>query len=65
MRGIIEKGELYRIDGQEFDNPEADYAWLERIEFINGVVNYTEDYICVDKSEVEFMILEGSILKNY
>lgn len=65
MNGKVEKGELYRVDGQEYDNPNADHAWLERIEFRNGEVYYTEDYVCVDKSEVELMILEGSILTNY
>lgn len=65
MNGKIEKGELYRIDVQEYDNPNADHAWLERIEFINNEVYYTEDYVCVDKPEVDFMILEGSILTNY
>jgi hypothetical protein len=61
----VEKRKLYRLDIAKFDDPEDDYIWLERIEFRNGEVYYTEKYTYVDKSEVDFMILEGSILTNY
>jgi hypothetical protein len=61
----VEKRKLYRLDIAEFDDPEDDYILLERIEFRNGEVYYTEKYTYVDKSEVDFMILEGSILTNY
>jgi hypothetical protein len=61
----VEKRKLYRLDIAEFDDPEDDYIWLKRIEFRNGEVYYTENYVCVDKSEIDFMILEGSILTNY
>ena len=36
-----------------------------RIKFINGEIEYTEDYIQVPTYKVDFMILEGSILTNY
>jgi hypothetical protein len=67
-----DKGELYRIDNEYeqhrylFKKPlQSRYVWLERIEFINGEVDYTEDYIQVTDNEVEFMILKRSILTNY
>lgn len=49
MKSKVEKGELYRLDEPYYKNSETTY--LERIEFINEKVNY--------------MILDGTILKNY
>lgn len=70
MNGRIEKSELYRIDNLQHRYLfkkllKGRYLWLERIEFINGEVDYTEDYVQVTDTQADFMILEGSILINY
>lgn len=69
MKGKIEKGEFYRVDNSWkkylFKSFFFPWVWLERIEFINGEIEYTEDYIQVANTQVDFMILEGSILTNY
>ena len=68
-KGRIEKGEFYRVDNSWkkylFKGYFLEWVWLERIEFINGEIEYTEDYIQVPTYKVDFMILEGSILTNY
>ena len=69
-KGRIEKGEFYRVDNSYckkylFKDFFRGLVWLERIEFINGEIEYTEDYIQVPTYKVDFMILEGSILTNY
>lgn len=63
MNGKVEKGKFYRLD--ELYYKSSEYTWLERIEFEDGEVKYTEDYVQVPTSEVGLMILEGTILENY
>ena len=59
--GTVQEDSLYRLD----ESILGTHTWLERIEFINGEVYYTEDYVCVENSKIQQMINESQIKLDY